>query len=34
VLQKPFSRDGLVREIGDAFEDDDCARPVLETTRS
>jgi signal transduction histidine kinase/ActR/RegA family two-component response regulator len=34
VLQKPFSRDSLVREIGDAFEDENCARPVLEETRS
>ena len=33
VLQKPFSRDSLVREIGDAFEDRGCARPVLEGTR-
>jgi signal transduction histidine kinase/ActR/RegA family two-component response regulator len=34
VLQKPFSRDSLVREIGDAFEDRACARPRLEETRS
>jgi signal transduction histidine kinase len=34
VLQKPFSRDSLVREIGDAFEDRGCARPVLEKIRS
>jgi len=34
VLQKPFSRDGLVREIGDAFEDKGFARPVLEKIRS
>src|SRR6266850_237569 len=34
VLQKPFSRDSLVREIGDAFEDRACAQPRLEETRS
>ncbi len=34
VLQKPFSRDSLVREIGDAFEDKGFSRPLLETTRS
>jgi signal transduction histidine kinase/ActR/RegA family two-component response regulator len=34
VLQKPFSRDSLVREIGDALEDRGCARPLLEETRS
>ncbi len=34
VLQKPFSRDSLVREIGDAFEDKGFARPLLETARS
>src|SRR6266436_4987006 len=33
VLQKPFSRDSLVREIGDAFEDKGFARPALEGTR-
>ena len=33
VLQKPFSRDSLVREIGEAFEDRGCTRPVLEQTR-
>jgi len=33
VLQKPFSRDSLVREVGDAFEDRGCTRPVLEITR-
>src|SRR6267378_3271979 len=34
VLQKPFSRDSLVREIGDAFEDKGFSRPLLETARS
>jgi DNA-binding NtrC family response regulator len=34
VLQKPFSRDSLVREIGDAFEDKVCPQPILEKTRS
>jgi signal transduction histidine kinase/ActR/RegA family two-component response regulator len=34
VLQKPFSRDSLIREIGDAFEDGDCAQLMLEKTRS
>jgi two-component system cell cycle sensor histidine kinase/response regulator CckA len=34
VLQKPFSRDSLVREIGDAFEDKVCLQPMLEKTRS
>ncbi len=34
VLQKPFSRDSLVREIGDAFEDKGFSRPLLETTRN
>jgi signal transduction histidine kinase/ActR/RegA family two-component response regulator len=33
VLQKPFSRDSLVREIGDAFEDKGFARPQFEKTR-
>jgi signal transduction histidine kinase/ActR/RegA family two-component response regulator len=32
VLQKPFSRDSLVREIGDAFEDKGFTQPVLEKT--
>jgi signal transduction histidine kinase/ActR/RegA family two-component response regulator len=32
VLQKPFSRDSLVREIGDAFEDKGLAWPQLEET--
>jgi len=32
VLQKPFSRDSLVREIGDAFEDKGFAWPRLEKT--
>jgi signal transduction histidine kinase/ActR/RegA family two-component response regulator len=34
VLQKPFSRDSLVREIGDAFKDKVCPQPMLEKTRS
>jgi signal transduction histidine kinase/ActR/RegA family two-component response regulator len=34
VLQKPFSRDSLVREIGEAFEDKVCPQPMLEKTRS
>jgi len=34
VLQKPFSRDSLVREIGDAFEDKGFSRPLPETTRN
>jgi nitrogen-specific signal transduction histidine kinase/ActR/RegA family two-component response regulator len=33
VLQKPFSRDSLVREIGDAFEDKGFARPQFEKNR-
>jgi len=33
VLQKPFSRDSLVREIGNAFEDKGFSQPLLETTR-
>jgi signal transduction histidine kinase/ActR/RegA family two-component response regulator len=32
VLQKPFSRDSLVREISDAFEDKGFTQPVLEKT--
>jgi CheY-like chemotaxis protein len=32
VLQKPFSRDSLVREIGDAFEDKGFAWPQFEKT--
>jgi DNA-binding NtrC family response regulator len=32
VLQKPFSRDSLVREIGDAFEDKGFAWPHFEKT--
>jgi CheY-like chemotaxis protein len=34
VLQKPFSRDSLVREIGHAFEDKGYAQPELEETPS
>src|SRR5467141_26138 len=34
VLQKPFSRGSLVREIGDAFEEKGFSRPLLETTRN
>jgi nitrogen-specific signal transduction histidine kinase/ActR/RegA family two-component response regulator len=34
VVQKPFSRDSLVREIGDAFEDRNCAQLMLEKARS
>jgi signal transduction histidine kinase/ActR/RegA family two-component response regulator len=34
VLQKPFSRDTLVRQIGDAFKDKVCPQPMLEKTRS
>ncbi len=30
VLQKPFSRDALVRQIGEAFEDEACARSMAE----
>jgi len=32
VLQKPFSRDSLVREVGHAFEDQGYAPPMLEET--
>jgi signal transduction histidine kinase len=34
VLQKPFSRDSLVSEIGHAFEDKGYAHPLLEKTPS
>jgi DNA-binding NtrC family response regulator len=30
VLQKPFSRDTLIRQIGEAFEDKDCAQVIPE----
>jgi CheY-like chemotaxis protein len=30
VLQKPFSRDTLIRQIGEAFEDKDCAQAIPE----
>jgi signal transduction histidine kinase/ActR/RegA family two-component response regulator len=33
VLQKPFSRDSLIRQIGGAFEEKDCPQAVEEVTR-
>jgi signal transduction histidine kinase/ActR/RegA family two-component response regulator len=33
VLQKPFSRDALIRQIGEAFEDKACAQAMPEKTR-
>jgi FixJ family two-component response regulator len=30
VLQKPFSRDTLIRRIGEAFEDQACAQAATE----